>query len=107
MLADLGLEVTATAHTDASAAIGIVRRSGRGKLRHVNVRYLWLQDQAAGNVALHNEHGLVNFADLVTKHLAQAAATKHGSAFDMWVKWAAPLNSSYPRYSLDSLWFNG
>ena len=43
LLADLGVEVQAAVHTDASAAIGIVRRSGFGKLRHLNVRYLWLQ----------------------------------------------------------------
>ena len=108
LLADLGVTVEAAVHTDASAAVGIVRRSVLGKLWHFNVRYLWLQDQVAGgSMALHKVHGFVNLADLVTKHLAQAAATKHGSAFDMWVKWAAPLNSSYPRYSLDSLWFNG
>ena len=84
LLADLGVEVQAAVHTDASAAIGIVRRSGLGKLRHLNVRYLWLQDQvAAGNMALHKVHGLVNPADLVIKHLAQAAVTKHVNMLDM------------------------
>ena len=74
-------------HTDASAAIGIVRRSGRGKLRHVNVRYLWLQDQiASGRMGLHKVHGFVNPADLVTKHLAQVAVTKHFESLDMWVE---------------------
>ena len=43
LLADLGVEVQAAVHTDASAAIGIARRSGPGKLRHLNVRYLWLR----------------------------------------------------------------
>ena len=41
MLADFGTAVECTVHTDASAAIGIVRRAGFGKLRHLNVRYLW------------------------------------------------------------------
>ena len=45
LLADFGVEVQVAVHTDASAAIGIVRRSGFGKLRHLNVRHLWLQDQ--------------------------------------------------------------
>ena len=87
LLADLGVEVRAAAHADASAAIGIVRRSGFGKLRHLNLRYLWLQDQvAAGNMALHTVHGLVNPADLVTKHLAQAAVRNHFNIFDMCVE---------------------
>ena len=36
LLADLGVEVQAAVHTDASAAIGIFRRSGLGRLRHLN-----------------------------------------------------------------------
>ena len=44
LLADLSVEVQIAVHTDASAAIGIVRHSGLGKLRDFNVRYLWLQD---------------------------------------------------------------
>ena len=87
LLADLGVEVQAAVHTDARAAIGIVRRSGLGKLRHLNVRYLWLQDQvASGSMALHKVHGLINTADLVTKYLAQAAVTKHLDSLDMWVE---------------------
>ena len=40
LLGDFGVAVSVTIHTDASAAIGIVRRAGLGKLRHLNVRYL-------------------------------------------------------------------
>ena len=45
LLHDFGVAVRVTVHTDARAAIGIVRRAGLGKLRHLNVRYLWVQDQ--------------------------------------------------------------
>ena len=84
LLADLGVEVQAAVHTDASAAIGIVRRSGLDKLRHLNVRYLWLGEQVTGgNMALRKVHGLVNPAGLVIKHLAQAAVTKHVNMLDM------------------------
>ena len=48
MISELGVEVGATVHADASAAIGIVRRTGLDKLRHFNVRYLWLQHQLKG-----------------------------------------------------------
>ena len=40
LMEDLGVPTSVTVHTDASAAIGIVRRAGLGKLRHLNVRYL-------------------------------------------------------------------
>ena len=31
-------------HSDASAALGIVRRSGLGKVRHLHVQELWVQE---------------------------------------------------------------
>ncbi len=73
---DLGLDTTLKLHTDASATIGIVRRRGLGKLRHLNVQYLWLQDRAdSGDIDVTKVAGHDNPADLMTKHLA---------AHDMW-----------------------
>ena len=87
LLADLGVEVSATVHTDASAAIGIARRAGLGKLRHLNVRYLWLQQELQGTeLTLHKVHGLANPADLVTKHFNQQSASKHLELLDMWTE---------------------
>ena len=44
LIADFGISLYATVHTDASAAIGIVRRTGLAKLRRLNVRYLCFQE---------------------------------------------------------------
>ena len=78
LLDDLGQAVKATLFTDASAAIGIVRRSGLGKLRHLNVRYLWLQDQVrTGQVSLTKVKGTENPADLVTKNVTAQLVKKH------------------------------
>ena len=44
LIADFGISLDATVHTDASAAIGIVRRTGLAKLRRLNVRYLCSQE---------------------------------------------------------------
>ena len=78
MLLDLGAEANATIHADASAAIGIVRRTGLGKLRHLNVRYLWLQDHLKGdNLKLTKVAGAENPSDLVTKHLSAPIAKGH------------------------------
>ena len=42
---DFGLELGGQLHTDANATLGIIQREGLGKLRHVNVQYLWIQDR--------------------------------------------------------------
>ena len=78
LLNDFNVETKATLYTDASAAIGIVRRAGLGKQRHLNVRYLWLQDAVKQReMELEKVHGLVNPADLFTKCLAAPIALKH------------------------------
>ena len=79
LLADFGVTLDATVHTDASAAIGILRRKGLGKIRHLNVRYLWLQDQTrtGTNLAIAKVPGLENPADIVTKYLNSDAAQRH------------------------------
>ena len=45
MLQDLGVTVGVKLHIDASAAIGIAMRRGMGKVRHIELNQLWLQDQ--------------------------------------------------------------
>ena len=84
LLDDLAVTVKATLFTDASAAIGIVRRAGLGKLRHLNVRYLWLQDQVKlNNFGLLKVPGLENSADLMTKNLGAEQLEKHVTALGM------------------------
>ena len=36
---------TSTLYVDASAALSIAKRQGAGKMRHVNVNSLWLQEK--------------------------------------------------------------
>ena len=70
--------MSATIRTDASAAIGIVRRTGLGKMRHLNVRYLWLQDMVKRDeVDVKKVPGAANPADLLTKNLPAEAARRH------------------------------
>ena len=55
-----------------------MRRTGLGKLRHLNVRYFWLQDQVRQEaIGLQKVAGADNPADLVTKHLNAEAMKKH------------------------------
>ena len=47
MINDLGAEVAIRLNTDASAARGIACRRGLGKVRHIEVNQLWVQDKVA------------------------------------------------------------
>ena len=78
LLSDFGVTVNVTIHTDASAAIGIVRRAGLGKLRHLNVRDLWVQDQVKRELlGIEKVAGAENPADMATKHLNADLMMKH------------------------------
>ena len=55
-------------NTDASAAIGIGSRLGLGKVRHIEVNQLWLQDKVyKGEITLNKVGTDVNIADALTK----------------------------------------
>ena len=41
---DWGIHLSAQVHVYPSAAIGVAKRKGNGKLRHVRVGTLWIQE---------------------------------------------------------------
>ena len=56
--------------SDSSAARGVASRHGLGKLKHLQLKYLWVQSAVKrGRIRLYKEVGERNFADLMTKHL--------------------------------------
>ena len=56
--------------SDASAALGIIGRTGLGKLRHIDTSYLWLQqDSIKRKLKLNKVKGTENPADMNTKGL--------------------------------------
>ena len=78
---DLGCEARGTLHSDANAALGIVAREGLGKLRHVRVQYLWIQDRVrGGDLQTVKVCGPNNPADLLTKHLPAQDIVRHSEA---------------------------
>ena len=57
------------ASTDSSAAKSYASRRGAGRIRHVEVKQLWLQQAVAeGRVRLHKVLGTENPADVLTKY---------------------------------------
>ena len=56
--------------TDASAAKGIASRRGLGKVHHIEVHQLWVQDKVAnGEIEIRKVEGKTNIADGLTKHV--------------------------------------
>ena len=75
---DLGLVWELRIHSDATAAIGICHRKGLGKIRHLAVADLWIQDKVRSkDFALCKVLGLDNPADMLTKHVNRETIDKH------------------------------
>ena len=78
---DLGIECALDLHTDSSAAEGISKRSGIGKVRHLAVAQLWVQERLrAREFWLFKISGDYNPADLLTKHVARDHLLRHSAA---------------------------
>ena len=69
MFRDFGWNVSGEIWGDASAAMGIVSRTGLGKTRHIDTSLLWIQRIAAEKrLRYEKAFGKLNPADLFTKH---------------------------------------
>ena len=80
LLRDWGEEATATLYADSSAALAIAKRKDAGKLLHINVSALWIQDvQDREGAEYAKILGTENPADLMTKYLVRDKIDKHMS----------------------------
>ena len=78
MMAEWGIKVVGEVLVDSSAALGVVNRKGNGKLRHVRVGMLWIQEKQENEELIYSKvHGIANPADLMTKHLTQGIIDSH------------------------------
>ena len=86
MIADFEYELTAKVElkTDSSAALGVVRRKGNGKLRHIRVGTLWIQEkEESGEVQYNKVDGEYNMGDLMTKGLCERKIIQHMESMGM------------------------
>ena len=93
LLGDLGVsDIKLSVHTDSSAAIGIANRTGLGKVRHLAVHLLWLQEKVrSGEVCLTKIVGSINPADLMTKHVSGECLVRHSSALKLAFPMGRPI----------------
>ena len=75
---DLRVELRIDILTDATAAIGICRRRGLGKIRHLHVSDRWVQERLErGDFMLSRIARFENPADMFTKHVTRDLLSKH------------------------------
>ena len=68
LLQDFGLSVRVVVESDSNAAKGTVNRQGLGKARHIQTRYLWIQERIARqDLKVLHVPGKRNRADVLTK----------------------------------------
>ena len=69
MMLELGISVSVVLATDSSAAKSFSSRRGLGRMRHIEVKDLWLQEAACrGRIKIMKVAGKENPADIFTKY---------------------------------------
>ena len=73
--------------TDSSAAKSFVSRRGLGKMRHIEIRVLWMQKEVLeGKVLVSKVAGKENPADLMTKILGVQDIKLRLENMNIWAK---------------------
>lgn len=82
---DLGISLGIRLHTDSSAAVGMVRRRGLGKIRHLDTTDLWLQEKIReDNFQVLKVEGAQNPADILTKYIDRFTLQKHLASMNVY-----------------------
>jgi len=78
MSVEMGIPLALKLRTDASAAVGILSRQGVGRVKHLQVRQLWMQerirDEEMKLIKIPRE---LNPADLMTHHWNEREGNQH------------------------------
>ena len=75
LAASWAIECSVEVFVDSSAALAVTSRKGNGKLRHVRIGHLWVQElMDTEEVSFRKVRGDLNPADLMTKHLVASKA---------------------------------
>ena len=76
MMSEMGRQTTVQVKIDSTAALGAVHRKGNGKLRHVRIGQLWVQQlEEDEDFEYRKVLGLENPADAMTKNLSATKMT--------------------------------
>ena len=77
LAADMGWKLKPRVFSDATAAIGISKRRGLVKIRHLHIADVWVQEQIRNSrISLEKMLGADNPADMFTKYLDHTIMSK-------------------------------
>jgi hypothetical protein len=77
MLSEMGHKVRIELQTDSSSAKSFASRKGLGKMRHLDTKVLWVQDQVSKRkLVLNKVLGVENPADVMTKYHSLASMAR-------------------------------
>ena len=92
---DWGIPLKVELASDSSAARGHVQRRGLGKMRHVQSRFLWIQERVAkGDLAIAAVPGPKNVADILTKSVGGALLRRMLAALNVWAREASSIQKA-------------
>ena len=74
LLKDYQIHASGKVMSDANAALGIIKRQGLGRTRHIHTSYLWIQQVNERGINFGKVPGSENCADLFTKPLTRESA---------------------------------
>ena len=78
LASEWGHNLKGAVYVDSSAALGVVKRKGNGKLRHIRVGLLWIQEKSEeGEILYKKVRGECNPSDVMTKYLGKKVAERH------------------------------
>ena len=79
LVKDLGRTLRGTVLADSTAALAIADRKGSGKLRHINIGLLWIQEKENKEELKYEKvPGQENPADMMTKDVSPMLLARHG-----------------------------
>ena len=78
MAEEIGLRLKLRMKTDAAAAVGVIQRQGAGRVKHLQIKQLWLQEKSReGEIKFLKVPRSINFSDLLTHHWNERDGKTH------------------------------
>ena len=75
---DMGVNIKGDVYVDSSAALGVAQRKGHGKVRHLRVQALWVQEVRCNKRLKYIKVlGTRNPSDILTKHVPKETLEVH------------------------------
>ena len=98
VMKEFDIECDLTVKSDAVAAIGIVKRQGLGRVRHLAVADLWVQQRAkGGEVSYMKLDGKRNTSDMMTKAVEKEVIMRHMQSLGL--QWRSGRHEATPAYT--------